>query len=439
MMHKRSIITGLMVMLCPLISFADIIVKKDGSTMEVYNIEVGTKYITFTKASSPDSELGRVLRDECFAVKTDDGEMKAIDTFNQNATQNEKKAENEAQSSGSDHKTQKVVNSTPAADNQKIIDSYNSTHFEYQEKDKEEPNKIHDGLSLVVWGIGQESVMSDDNILIAIEPENQLEAKYKISIKNKTESSLYLDLTNSFRIDSEDSATPFFDNSVYSTNLGKGAGGSLNLGAVTGALGMGGAVGTLASGMNIGGGTTSSTSVSKSDQPILIIPPHSKVYLPFQKEAKKDKVIELPEIFYYSPKNTPLNYNVIVNTFWTNRTLKKDNNPIYANDLELPKNGVVVFNIQNTPKTYKFIISYSLDQDFMTVNRANFNLFLRDVYGFAPVGAGFSSFYKKGLKEFIEQAPNEFIWGFGEFPKIDGKSANSKSAGRALMKGIGGL
>lgn len=77
-MNKRFIF-GAMLLASAALANADVIVKKDGTTMTVYNIEVGAKFITYTKAESLDSELGRVNKEECFAIKTDKGEMVAID------------------------------------------------------------------------------------------------------------------------------------------------------------------------------------------------------------------------------------------------------------------------------------------------------------------------------------------------------------------------
>ena len=83
----------------------------------------------------------------------------------------------------------------------------------------------------------------------------------------------YIDLANSFKISDKGISTPHYSNNTYTVNKSSGSGGSINVGAVANAIGVGGTVGTLASGLNVGGGTSSGTTVTETEERILTIPP----------------------------------------------------------------------------------------------------------------------------------------------------------------------
>lgn len=72
---------------------------------------------------------------------------------------------------------------------------------------------------------------------------------------------------------------PFFDNKQISVTSGDASGASLGLGSVAGALGVGGVLETIAGGVSVGGGTSSSVSTSYAQQRILAIPPQSSAYI----------------------------------------------------------------------------------------------------------------------------------------------------------------
>ena len=93
-------------------------------------------------------------------------------------------------------------------------------------------------------------------------------------VKNKSSKTLYLDLGNCFLIRGNESV-PYFVPTTTSTTHGTTRGGSVNLGAVAGAMGIGGGVGTLASGINVGGSNSSYSTTTVTAQRIVAIPPTS--------------------------------------------------------------------------------------------------------------------------------------------------------------------
>ena len=93
-------------------------------------------------------------------------------------------------------------------------------------------------------------------------------------LENHTDKTLYVDLGNSFVMRNQESS-PYYVPSVTSSMSSSTGGGSVNLGAVTGAMGIGGAVGTLASGVNVGGSSTSGEVTTTYAQRVVAIPPMS--------------------------------------------------------------------------------------------------------------------------------------------------------------------
>lgn len=394
----------LLVMALCVTAEADVIVKKDGSTIKVFNIEVGQKYITFTKEASPDSELGRIEVDQCFAIKTDDGEMKTIEASSQ--SKEEKVVSPE----------QVIKDAVGNSDNKTIIKQFNTTYLNKGDKFKEDPKKLHSGLSLMVWGIEENSVLSDDNMTMMVEPIDPLKGTYVLVMVNKTKENMYVDLTRSFKINGMGNAIPFYDEKIYSTSHGSNTGAGVNLGAVAGALGVGGVVGNIANGVNVGGSTSNSVQVTQADQPVMVIPPGGKIHFPLEKTIKDNKVEELPEIFYYCGS-----YYDFVNSFvpsgiaWGNRKYIEDDASINSKKIQLHKNGLVEFTSENTPKRYQYIVSYSTDPSFSKVNRAKLSLYLRGIYGIKPGSKSIGFNFKLGMA--LAKTTPPFIWGYGTILK----------------------
>lgn len=96
----------------------------------------------------------------------------------------------------------------------------------------------------------------------------------QFKIKNKSTRTIYLDLGNTFYTMLGQPVCYYVPTST-TTSSSSSSGGSVNLGAVAGAAGIGGTLGTLAGGVNVGGGTTSGTSSTTFSQRVIAIPPMS--------------------------------------------------------------------------------------------------------------------------------------------------------------------
>ena len=85
---------------------------------------------------------------------------------------------------------------------------------------------------------------------------------------NKSNRTIYLDLGNTFYTSAGKSVCYFTPTSTTTTSSSS-KGGSVNLGTIADALGVGGIAGTLANGVNVGGGSTNGTSTTTYAQRII--------------------------------------------------------------------------------------------------------------------------------------------------------------------------
>ena len=166
---------------------------------------------------------------------------------------------------------------------------------------------------------------------------------------------VYIDLANSFKISDKGISTPYYSNKTYTVNKSSGSGGSINVGAVANAIGVGGTVGTLASGLNVGGGTSSGATVTETEERILTIPPHSSAKLPLAKVVNKKEISEEPEHFW--PSVVPNNMNIKLHEY-------KE-----------------ICTQNNSTSIHRRIITYSTNPNFTTYKRLNIGIYLKGGLG----------------------------------------------------------
>ena len=95
-----------------------------------------------------------------------------------------------------------------------------------------------------------------------------------VSLTNKSNRVIFIDLGNSYMSMAGES-TPYYVPSATSVSKSTSTGVGINMGAVAGVLGVSGSLGTLASGVNVGGGNTTETTHITYSQRVISIPPHS--------------------------------------------------------------------------------------------------------------------------------------------------------------------
>lgn len=350
-MEKRSL---LLLALCPAFAFGqDLIVKKDGDVIQAKVLKVGTAEVEYKKWNNQDGPLYSIEVSNILSINYENGEKEKF------ANVSSTTAQTASAQSASAVPTEIAVK--PAADNAKLLELYNNQTVvpkKPKPKDKQ-ANRI-----VPVWGISGSSVLSDENITVSFKsiydwPKSRKSRNvkgYVVQVQNKTDKNIYIDLANSFKVDDQGLSTPYFNNKTITTNTNSGSGAGLNVGAVTGALGVGGVIGTLAGGVNVGGGSSTGTSVTEGQERILVIPPHAKASLPLEKEVDGKYIDELPEKLTF-PDLPDGGFPISVEEF---KVLYDENNSI--------------------TKTRR-IITYSTVSDFSTYSRLNIELYMKSVLG----------------------------------------------------------
>lgn len=105
--------------------------------------------------------------------------------------------------------------------------------------------------------------------------------KIVVTLRNNTDEIMIIDQQKSFLVNSDGTSISYYDPTVRVTSNTSSSsetrGGTINLGAVAGALGVKGPIGTLASGINVGGADTEGVSTTNTtyfaDQPQISLGP----------------------------------------------------------------------------------------------------------------------------------------------------------------------
>ncbi len=366
----REIVFILVSMLAVVATYAqDLIVKKNGEVLNVYNVEIAAKYIFYTTEQSTEN-IKRILKEDVFSVKIGNGEMQMVAETVKEEPKKRELAENSAKTN------EGLIERKVADNNAELIARYNKRHDGYT--DKKPTNKVaKDGYAIL--GVTKESVLANEDIEIEIRirelPYNVyvingdwriVGGMFYVRLINKTNKVVYVDLGNTFKIYNSGNTKVYYDGSSVSQSTGNGSGASLGLGAVTGSLGIGGIVGTLASGVNVGGGTQSSASKTYGSQRVLAIPPMGKVSLPPYYEIENKKAYN-----YSLGKKT--NILELYDNIWIAYPEK------YKGIMR--KYKVTDFTEEKTFWKNQFMITYSFDSSFKIYSVMKFCLYLRQIIG----------------------------------------------------------
>ena len=180
---------------------------------------------------------------------------------------------------------------------------------------------------------------------------------------------------------------PFFKNAVYNEGSASGQGGSVNLGAVTGTLGIGGPIGTLASGINLGGGSSQSAGVTTAEQEVLVVPPHSSVIMPGRKISNGKKILECYEPLYFKQKKYPRNilsgsHMPYVSCLADQEAQRVPDDQLATRETLNVRRWVQTdFTPENSPKKVGWLITYSTSPDFAAYTSLPVNMFMRGAFG----------------------------------------------------------
>lgn len=332
----------------------DVIVKKDRSTILSKVIKIGTTEVEYKKFSNPNGPTYSILKSDIQAVNYENGE---------------KEIYTDAIQSSIDKAKQLITLATPAADNKEIISRYNVV-YEHGEAIKEKEKPAYYGWCIM--GVEENSVLSTEEITIEFRqetytegfdvlgtPDYNLHNKFFVQILNKTDNIIYIDLGSTFRVMGDGTSKVYYDTSQTTINKGNISGASVNMGAIAGTSGIGGTIGTLANGISIGGGNTTSITKTYMKERIVSVPPHGRIplekYVIERTKGSKFEVISEGEDFHFD-------------------FIKSQIPPITLG-------GKYMYKADNSPYRANYSINYSKDSDFSRIYVAKASIYLRELIG----------------------------------------------------------
>lgn len=360
-------------------SSQDMIVTNDGTSLKVYNLEVSSNSVFYQLEDKSDAPLQKMLKSDILIIKRADGTKLDFSAPTQPIAPT-------ASQSGVTKVTVETLSAEAKAANEALIAKYNEpVEITVDEKYRKLLGKKTSLYIHPIYGLKNNSVLSDENIEInfilgeLLQEDNKpsiweeytkdhvspISPAVVLNLRNKTNSTIYVDLGNTFYI-TMGNAICYYVPSSTTTTQASSNGRGLNLGAVTGALGIGGVAGKLANGVTVGGSSTNVTSTVTFSQRVIAIPPLSSVKLPAQNMFGTDPGIVTNGLYL----------NESYNGFYVH--IK------FAEDPEKGKFKVgdrISFSEENSPLQMSYVVSYSFTEECSSLNTIISHMYLRECIG----------------------------------------------------------
>ena len=201
----------------------------------------------------------------------------------------------------------------------------------------------------------------------------------RITFTNKSDNVIYVDLASSFLL-RNDNATALYVPSATSVTTGQSIGVGVNAGAVAGALGVGGFVGDVLNGVNVGGNRSSQTTSIVYAQRITVIPPHSSYILEDVQILSPGAEKAIPGRFYFKEVGMGKQKRL-----WCLSYKYED----------LQSGDLLNFTEETSPFTIGAYITYSFSEDFNETKGMKSNFYVAKI-----IGSSVSTFPLTANKEF---------------------------------------
>ena len=161
----RKIVFILVFMLVVVSTYAqDVIVRKNGEVLNVYNVEIASKYVFYTVDKSG-NVLKKIDKGDVFSVKIGNGEMRMIG-------ENTKAEPNKQETVDHSAPIQEgLIERKVAGNNAELIARYNKRHEGYTDK-KPTDKVVKDGYAIL--GVTKESVLSNEDIEVELRMKNEM-------------------------------------------------------------------------------------------------------------------------------------------------------------------------------------------------------------------------------------------------------------------------
>lgn len=378
----------------------DLIVKKDGSVIQAKVTKVGTSNVEYKKWSNQDGPQYSIEITDILAINYKNGDKETFDNVSTSRNNQAAKTQTEGQQNVIQIQTEDLSHEVKVANDEMIAKLNEPVELLINEKDKKDIGKKEVKSAIACFGASPKSVLCDGNIAIMVEtgelyketskrPAEWIheglnsrnkdwgtQTKYIINpairfhIYNNSNQTLYIDLANTFYVNFAKSQTYYIPSSTTTSKTSSGGAG-VNLGAVTGALGIGGAAGTLANGINVGGGSSSTTTNTIYSQRIIALAPKSITTL-------------APKYFFgettsWQPPTDGIRYDL-----WHNYTYLRY---VTINCSSKSEKGAMMlgdhytYNEDKSPIKFSFYLSYSKEETGANIITLPSTFYLKDLIG----------------------------------------------------------
>lgn len=370
----------------------DLIVKRDGSVIQAKVTKVGTSEVEYKKWSNQDGPQYSIAVADILAINYKNGDKETFENVSSDEKGNSGKSEQTTQP-GIVYVKPSDLSSEAKAANDALIAKYNApVSFEIGEKIKKYIGKKEADRGNACLRVSPNSLLTNDMIEVQCEIGNMYKSDKDtpaewasgvlcynavtynpailFSIRNKTNQMLYLDLANTFFVTSGRS-TCYYVPSSTTDSRSSASGASVNLGAVTNALGVGGFVGSLANGINVGGGATNTTVSTVYSQRIVAVAPQSTIKLPAQYLIGEKDMKIAPGYDYvrcYVPMSLP-------------------GGVLYANIASDSESGKMMFgdkyecDFDKSPLKMSFYVAYSTNEQCTQESVLESHYYLSEIFG----------------------------------------------------------
>ena len=372
MKNIKFLLLALLFIAAPSLKAQDIIITQEGDSHKVYEVEISASSVFYKLENKADAALLKMKKSDVLMIKFQDGRKVIMGEGGSNAT---------AQSPTSETANEPTAPLTHSPEiirkNQEWIEQYNkeNTYTIHKPEDKQAKGLLctlgytsnsiifTDDVKMEIeignMGYTENQFSKIESITTSVTPNKNLAAR--IRIINTSNNTVYIDLGNSFVTQFNGEAITMYTPSATTTTESKSGGVGVNLGAVGSALGVGGAAGTLAQGVNVGGGKTTGTSTVTYSQRIIAIP------------AKSSKIIGDFHFFPHSDYKAS----------FISHTPLGENNAYLHSYKNINRGEKIIFNEEESPLKFTVILSYSNNENCQATQTLSTYLFLKEVLGVA--------------------------------------------------------
>ena len=393
----------------------DVLVTKDGDAIKAYEMEVTGESVYYKQTEAKDAPIVKIAKSDLLVIKYKDGRKEVVgETTAAPAVQQAATASQPSQPQSRTDESSLRLNEAAVKTWQKIDVQY------VGEQSKKEANIVYGQCRLE-----DDAVIADSQVELIFQttcshyngnPQKPFSQgnTFLAAIKNKTMKTIYIDLGNSFFLRGTESF-PLYVPSSTSTTSGTTTGASVNMGAVAGAIGVGGAVGKIANGVNVGGSSSNFGTVTTYAQRIVAVPPTSVYQLGNISLFKKSD----PNI-YMLKSNVYTSFSMpdLIELFLPTPLMPTVGQTITVSDPGLLRFGVYVTYAEDEAQSQPYIL------------KANFSLA-------KIIGAKANKFMTDKYLDSNNLTPNIYdaIF-FVAYPKEQKEGKNANSRGSGLVGGM---